>query len=107
MEQADKRQNRQFDKVGNNKLYALPDALGLVKVAVASSMSLSMWPLQLGIDAKIDQVVRGAVVVLSKQQDQACCRIRPGAKAEAKAAGADIVGMDDLAAKYQGWQDGL
>jgi large subunit ribosomal protein L1 len=89
-----KRQKTVGDKVDSNKLYAF-DALGLVKeFAVASSMSLSMWSCAAWHRCKkTDQVVRGAVVMLHRhRQDQACCRIRPGAKAEeAKAAGADIV----------------
>jgi large subunit ribosomal protein L1 len=56
---------------------------------------------QLGIDAKkSDQVVRGAVVMPNGTgKTKRVAVFAQGAKAEeAKAAGADIVGMDDLAA---------
>jgi large subunit ribosomal protein L1 len=56
---------------------------------------------QLGIDAKkSDQVVRGAVVLPNGTgKTKRVAVFAQGAKAEeAKAAGADIVGMDDLAA---------
>jgi large subunit ribosomal protein L1 len=56
---------------------------------------------QLGVDAKkSDQVVRGAVVLPNGTgKTKRVAVFAQGAKAEeAKAAGADIVGMDDLAA---------
>ena len=68
-------------KVDSLKLYAIGDALG--------------------IDAKkSDQVVRGAVVLPNGTgKTKRVAVFAQGAKAEeAKAAGADIVGMDDLAA---------
>ena len=61
--------------------------------------------IQLGIDAKkSDQVVRGAVVMPSGTgKTKRVAVFAQGAKAEeAKAAGADIVGMDDLAAEIKG-----
>ena len=59
---------------------------------------------QLGIDAKkSDQVVRGAVVMPNGTgKTKRVAVFAQGAKAEeAKAAGADIVGMDDLAARVK------
>jgi large subunit ribosomal protein L1 len=59
---------------------------------------------QLGIDAKkSDQVVRGAVVMPNGTgKTKRVAVFAQGAKAdEAKAAGADIVGMDDLAASIK------
>jgi len=59
---------------------------------------------QLGIDAKkSDQVVRGAVVLPNGTgKTKRVAVFAQGAKAdEAKAAGADIVGMDDLAAQIK------
>ena len=59
---------------------------------------------QLGIDAKkSDQVVRGAVVLPNGTgKTKRVAVFAQGAKAEeAKAAGADIVGMDDLAAQVK------
>ena len=60
--------------------------------------------MQLGIDAKkSDQVVRGAVVMPNGTgKTKRVAVFAQGAKAEeAKAAGADIVGMDDLAAQVK------
>ena len=60
--------------------------------------------MQLGIDAKkSDQVVRGAVVMPNGTgKTKRVAVFAQGAKAEeAKAAGADIVGMDDLAAEVK------
>ena len=60
--------------------------------------------MQLGIDArKSDQVVRGAVVMPNGTgKTKRVAVFAQGAKAEeAKAAGADIVGMDDLAAEIK------
>ena len=59
---------------------------------------------QLGIDAKkSDQVVRGAVVLPNGTgKTKRVAVFAQGAKAEeAKAAGADVVGMDDLAAEVK------
>jgi ribosomal protein L1 len=59
---------------------------------------------QLGVDAKkSDQVVRGAVVLPNGTgKTKRVAVFAQGAKAEeAKAAGADIVGMDDLAAEIK------
>ncbi len=65
-------------------------------------MNPSTWPCKLGIDAKKSEtkVVRGAVVMPNGTgKTKRVAVFAQGAKAEeAKAAGADIVGMDDLAA---------
>jgi large subunit ribosomal protein L1 len=78
------------------------DALGLVKQFAVAKFDESIdVAVQLGIDAKkSDQVVRGAVVLPNGTgKNKRVAVFAQGAKAEeAKAAGADIVGMDDLAA---------
>jgi large subunit ribosomal protein L1 len=102
MSKLTKRQKTIGDKVDSNKLYALPDALGLVKEFAVAKFDESIdVAVQLGIDAKkSDQVVRGAVVMPNGTgKTKRVAVFAQGAKAEeAKAAGADIVGMDDLAA---------
>jgi large subunit ribosomal protein L1 len=89
-------------KVDSTKLYALDTALGLVKEAATAKFDESIdVAVQLGIDAKkSDQVVRGAVVLPNGTgKTKRVAVFAQGAKAdEAKAAGADLVGMDDLAA---------
>ena len=97
-----KRQKTAVGKIDSNKLYNLPDALGLVKEFAVAKFDESIdVAVQLGIDAKkSDQVVRGAVVLPNGTgKTKRVAVFAQGAKAEeAKAAGADIVGMDDLAA---------
>jgi large subunit ribosomal protein L1 len=89
-------------KVDSLKLYPLADALTMVKGAATAKFDESIdVAVQLGVDAKkSDQVVRGAVVMPSGiGRTKRVAVFAQGAKAEeAKAAGADIVGMDDLAA---------
>ena len=65
MSKLTKRQKTVGDKIDSNKLYALPDALGLVKEFAVAKFDESIdVAVQLGIDAKkSDQVVRGAVVL--------------------------------------------
>jgi large subunit ribosomal protein L1 len=74
----------------------------MVKEAATAKFDESIdVAVQLGIDAKkSDQVVRGAVVLPNGTGKTTRVAVfAQGAKAEeAKAAGADIVGMDDLAA---------
>jgi large subunit ribosomal protein L1 len=93
-------------KVDSLKLYPLNDALALVKSAATAKFDESIdVAVQLGIDAKkSDQVVRGAVVMPSGTgKTKRVAVFAQGAKAEeARAAGADIVGMDDLAADIKG-----
>ena len=100
-----KKQKTLVGKVDSGKLYALADAIGLVKEAATAKFDESIdVAVQLGIDAKkSDQVVRGAVVMPNGTgKTKRVAVFAQGAKAEeAKAAGADIVGMDDLAAQVK------
>lgn len=88
-------------KVDRQKFYGLNDALTLVKECATAKFDESVdVAVQLGIDAKkSDQVVRGSVVLpagIGKTVRVAV--FTQGAKAdEARAAGADLVGMEDLA----------
>jgi large subunit ribosomal protein L1 len=92
-------------KVDSLKLYPVADALSLVKQHATAKFDESIdVAVQLGIDAKkSDQVVRGAVVLPNGTgKTKRVAVFAQGAKAEeAKAAGADIVGMDDLAAEIK------
>jgi large subunit ribosomal protein L1 len=89
------------EKVTPGKLYSIEEALQLLKdlatVKFAESVDIS---LNLGVDArKSDQVVRGATVLPNGTGKTVRVAVfTQGANAEAaKEAGADIVGMDDLA----------
>jgi len=92
-------------KVDSNKLYPIGDALSIVKECATAKFDESIdVAVQLGIDAKkSDQVVRGAVVLPNGTgKTKRVAVFAQGAKAEeAKAAGADVVGMDDLAAEVK------
>jgi large subunit ribosomal protein L1 len=92
-------------KVDSTKLYAITDALSIVKDAATAKFDESIdVAVQLGVDAKkSDQVVRGAVVLPNGTgKTKRVAVFAQGAKAEeAKAAGADVVGMDDLAAEVK------
>jgi large subunit ribosomal protein L1 len=88
------------------KTYAIDDALKLIKdnskLKFVESIDVAV---RLGVDArKSDQQVRGSTVLPAGTGKSVRVAVfcPPGAKAdEALAAGADIVGMDDLAEKMQ------
>jgi len=97
-----KRQKAMQGKVADTqKLYAIIDALAIVKECATAKFDESIdVAVQLGIDAKkSDQVVRGAVVLPhGTGKSKRVAVFAQGAKAEeARAAGADVVGMEDLA----------
>jgi large subunit ribosomal protein L1 len=100
-----KKQKLQVGKIDSNKLYPLMDAIALVKEFATAKFDESVdVAVQLGVDAKkSDQVVRGAVVLPNGTgKTKRVAVFAQGAKAEeAKAAGADIVGMEDLAAEVK------
>ena len=93
-------------KVDRNKLYPLADALSLVKETATAKFDESVDAvINLGIDArKSDQLVRGAIVLpKGTGKTKRVAVFAQGAQAEAaKAAGADIVGFDDLAEQVKG-----
>ena len=88
-------------KVDRQKLYPIDSALALVKECASAKFDESIdVAVQLGIDAKkSDQVVRGSVVLPAGTGKSVRVAVfAQGDKAEqARAAGADIVGMEDLA----------
>ncbi|MCX7185559.1 MAG: 50S ribosomal protein L1 [Nitrosospira sp.] len=88
-------------KVDRSKVYPLPDALGIVKEAATAKFDESIdVAVNLGIDArKSDQTVRGSVVLPAGTGKTVRVAVfAQGDKAkEALAAGADIVGFEDLA----------
>ena len=100
-----KRNKAIAEKIDKDKVYALEDALALLKevstVKFNESVDISV---NLGVDPKkSDQVVRGATVLpngTGKNVRVAVFTDGDNATA-AKEAGADIVGMDDLAAEVK------
>ena len=94
------------EKVELGKLYPIEDALNLLK-----DLSTVKFPetvdvaINLGIDPrKSDQIVRGATTLPngSGKQVRVCVFAQGDAAEAAKAAGAELVGMDELAAEIKG-----
>ena len=106
MAQVSKRLAALRGKIDRNKVYAVSDALTLVKETATAKFDESVDAvINLGIDArKSDQLVRGALVLPSGTgKTKRIAVFAQGAQAEAaKAAGADIVGFDDLAEQVMG-----
>ncbi len=100
-----KRLKALLGKVDRNKNYALDDALKLVKETASAKFNESVdVAINLGVDArKSDQLVRGSLVLPKGTGKSVRVAVfAQGAAAEAaKAAGADIVGFDDLAAQVK------
>jgi large subunit ribosomal protein L1 len=96
-----KRYKALIAKIDRNKLYAMSDALNLAKETAKAKFDESIdIAINLGIDArKSDQLVRGAVVLPKGTGKTVRIAVfAQGVKAEeAKAAGADVVGFEDLA----------
>lgn len=105
MAKSSKRSQVVLAKVDRSKAYPISDALGLVKECATAKFDESIdVAVNLGVDAKkSDQVVRGSVVLpAGTGKNVRVAVFAQGEKAEtAKAAGADVVGFDDLAAKVK------
>lgn len=101
-----KRQQAIKAKVDRTKLYPFDNAVALIKECATAKFNESIdVSVQLGVDArKSDQVVRGSVVLPAGTGKTVRVAVfATGDKAEqAKAAGADIVGMEDLAERIKG-----
>jgi large subunit ribosomal protein L1 len=106
MTKATKAQKANAGKVVPGKAYAADEALKLVKELAHAKFPESVdVAINLGIDAsKSDQVVRGSTVLPNGSGKKVRVAVfAQGANAEAATkAGADAVGMDDLAARMQG-----
>ena len=101
-----KRQRAFAERIEEGKLYAIDEAVSILNelatVKFKESIDVSI---NLGVDPrKSDQVVRGATVLPNGTgKDIRVAVFAQGDKAdEATAAGADIVGMDDLADSIKG-----
>ncbi|HEY1059855.1 50S ribosomal protein L1 [Limnobacter humi] len=105
MAKLSKRQQAIRAKIDRNSVYPVDQALSLIKETATAKFDESVdAAIQLGIDArKSDQLVRGSVVLPAGTGKTVRVAVfAQGAKAEeAKAAGADIVGMEDLAAEVK------
>ena len=105
MAKISKRFKALLEKVDNEKQYALDDACSIVKSMASAKFDESVEvALNLNIDPRhADQMIRGAIVLPHGTGKTVRVAVfAKGAKMdEAKAAGADIVGNDDLVESVQ------
>ncbi|MBF2760861.1 MAG: 50S ribosomal protein L1 [Ectothiorhodospiraceae bacterium AqS1] len=105
MAKRSKRYREMVEKVDSEKLYPVEEALDLLKGLSPARFSESVdVSVNLGVDPrKSDQVVRGSVVMPNGTGKTARVAVfAQGAAADAaREAGADIVGMEDLAEQVQ------
>lgn len=97
-------------KVDADKLYSLTDAMALVKDVNLTKFDASVdVHVNLGVDPrKADQAIRGTVTLPhgTGKTKKVLVFCTPDKEQEAKDAGADYVGMDELITKIQGgWLD--
>ncbi len=103
---AGKRLKAAYDKIDRNQRYSLTDAIGLVKEnAVAKFDETIEISMNLGVDPRhSDQMVRGVIAMPhgTGKTMRVAVFARDDKAEEAKAAGADVVGAEDLAEEIQG-----
>jgi len=97
-------------KVDVNKLYSLTDASKLVKETTTCKFDASVdLHIQLGIDPKkADQAIRGTTALPhgTGKTKRVLVLTTPDKEEEAKAAGADFVGLEEFVTKIEGgWMD--
>lgn len=97
-------------KVDKNKVYSLKEAAALVKEINCTKFDSSVdLHIRLGVDPKkADQQVRGTVSLPhgTGKTKRVLVLATPDKEAEAKAAGADYVGLDEYVTKIEGgWVD--
>lgn len=97
-------------KVDSNKLYDLQEAMALVKEVNLTKFDASIdLHIRLGVDPrKADQAIRGTVNLPhgTGKTKKVAVFCTPDKEAEAKEAGADYIGLDELIQKVQGgWTD--
>ena len=99
-----------LEKIEEGKLYKLTDAANLVKDITQAKFDSSVdIDVRLGVDPrKANQMVRGVVTLPhgTGKQTRVLVLCTPDKEEEAKAAGADYVGLDDYVEKIEkGWTD--
>lgn len=97
-------------KVDANKAYSLKEASSLVKEINTAKFDASVdLHIRLGVDPKkADQAIRGTVTLPhgTGKTKKVLVLCTPDKEAEAKAAGADFVGLDEFVTKIEGgWVD--
>ena len=105
-----KKQKEAASKIDKNKLYSLKEASDLIKTVASAKFDESVdIAVRLGVDPrKANQMVRGVVALPhgTGKNMRVLALVTPDKEAEAKAAGADFVGLDDYLQKIKdGWTD--
>jgi large subunit ribosomal protein L1 len=110
MAKLSKKRREALSKLDKNKLYSLEEASKLVKEISKAKFDESIdLAVRLGVDPrKANQMVRGVVTLPhgTGKDIKVLALVTPDKEEEAKAAGADLVGLDDYLAKIKdGWTD--
>jgi large subunit ribosomal protein L1 len=97
-------------KVDKNKLYSLKEASSIVKTINTTKFDASVdIHIRLGVDPKkADQAIRGTVILPhgTGKTKKVLVLCTPDKEADARAAGADFVGLDEFVQKIEGgWVD--
>jgi large subunit ribosomal protein L1 len=105
-----KKQKEAVGKIEKGKEYSLEEASSLIKEMTFTKFDSSIdIDVRLGVDPrKADQMVRGVVSLPHGvgKEVKVCVLCTPEKEQEAKDAGADYVGLDDLVKKIEGgWTD--
>jgi large subunit ribosomal protein L1 len=105
-----KKQKEAQAKVDTNKTYSLEEASALLKEITYTKFDASIdLAIRLGVDPrKANQMVRGVVSLPhgTGKDMKVLALVTPDKEAEAKAAGADYVGLDEYLQKIkEGWTD--
>ena len=106
MARLSKKQKAQLERIDRSRAYPVAEAFALVKELASAKFAESIdVAINLGVDPKkSDQVVRGSTVLPNGTGKSVRVAVfAQGANADAaKEAGADIIGMEDLAERIQG-----
>lgn len=110
MSKLSKNKKKSLEKLDASKAYSLVEASSLVKEISTTKFDASVdMNIRLGVDPrKANQMVRGIVTLPhgTGKEKKVLVLCTPDKEEEAKAAGADYVGLDDYIAKIKGgWTD--
>ena len=110
MAKISKKRKEAFAKFDKSKVYALPEAVQVVKNLTYTKFDASFdIDVRLGVDPrKANQMVRGIVTLPhgTGKEVRVLVLCTPDKEEEAKAAGADFVGLEEYVDKIkQGWTD--
>ena len=110
MAKISKKRKEALSKIDRATMYSLADAASLVKEITSTKFDASVdLAVRLGVDPrKADQMVRGVVTLPhgTGKEVKVLALVTPDKEAEAQAAGADFVGLDEYLQKIKdGWTD--